>query len=352
MIKAVDLFAGPGGWDVAARKLGIEVVGFEWDKNAVATRLAAGLDTVAGDVVDSNPLDSRWIDHEGFIASPPCQSFSTAGSGKGRLHLNELADAVRSQTAVSIEDSRTELILEPWRWIKARQENGNPYSWVAFEEVPACLPVWEAYAESLAKLGYSTVTGILAAEQYGVPQTRRRAVLLARLDAGVSLPKPTHSRYYSNNPDKLDEGVSPWVCMAQAFDPSMPAMHGQVSNYYGPTTEDGVRTRGERQWWEPSMTITGRAHRWEFHLSRFNGRHGRPMTSPAQTLNFGHAAADARFIGPDGKPSRITPAHAGVLQSFPIDYPWSGTWTGRYQQVGNAVPPLMAEAILKELIGE
>ncbi|WP_327205019.1 DNA cytosine methyltransferase [Rhodococcus aetherivorans] len=48
----VDLFAGPGGLDVAATWLGVPVVGIEWDANACATRRAAGLETQQGDVRD------------------------------------------------------------------------------------------------------------------------------------------------------------------------------------------------------------------------------------------------------------------------------------------------------------
>ena len=63
---------------------------------------------------------------------------------------------------------------------------GRPYYWIALEQVPPVLPVWEEIAEVLHDLGYSVVTGIAKSEQFGAPQYRRRAVLLARLGQSVS----------------------------------------------------------------------------------------------------------------------------------------------------------------------
>lgn len=55
--KIVDLFAGPGGLDVAAEKLGVPTVGLEWEASACETRRKAGLETVEDDVRRYGPTD-------------------------------------------------------------------------------------------------------------------------------------------------------------------------------------------------------------------------------------------------------------------------------------------------------
>jgi DNA (cytosine-5)-methyltransferase 1 len=101
------------------------------------------------------------------------------------------------------------------------------------------------------------------------------------------------------------------------------------------------------------------AGRWEYAATTMPNASRRRLDQPAPTLAFGNDAAsavflpvgaDARAAKADGRARRITVEEAAILQTFPADHPWRGVTTKRYQQVGNAVPPLLAKAVLAEVL--
>ncbi|MER7520972.1 DNA cytosine methyltransferase [Streptomyces sp. NPDC126499] len=320
--EIVDLFAGPGGLDVAARDLGYEVTGIEFDQDACDTRTAAGLLTLQGDVRDFGP--HKFPNATVLAGGPPCQTFTVAGSGAGRRALDEViefvkrmarGEDVRSQLAV-LDDERTGLVLEPLRWALEAMRDGRPYEAIILEQVPAVLPVWEEYAKVLSANGYWVAKPkVLHTEQFGVPQTRRRAILVARLNRIVELPSPTHRMYRKGVPrDHGDPRLAPWVPMSAVLD--RPAPFEVISNY---GTGGDPKSRGRRSSDEPAFTVTGKVSR-----NRVVGRDGAELP-------------------------RFSEAEAGILQTFPAGYPWSGRAIA--QQIGNAIPPLLGRAVLTAALG-
>jgi DNA (cytosine-5)-methyltransferase 1 len=308
----VDLFSGAGGWDIAAHRLGLDVVGVEFWQPAVDTRNAYGLATVHADVRTLDPLHPDFSG-PGFIASPPCQTFAMCGNGKGRSLTPEIVEALRNDTwhDLYIGDERTSLVLEPMRWIADRFMNDNPYEWIAFEQVPSVLPIWQAYAVALERLGYHTAVGILDANDYGVPANRKRAILIARLDGPVSLPVP-----------QPFEAMS-WT-EALGLSPNHSLMSGQTSERNADFPETGNTWRPCRDGNAPAWTSTSLC----ISMRVFEGE-VRTVQRPVA-----------------GKGRALTTSEAAVLQTFPADYPWQGGRTAAGKQIGNAVPPNFAEAIL------
>lgn len=422
-MKVIDLFAGPGGWDLAAVELGIDVLGIEFDDAACATREAAGLRTLQADV---SALDPKDFPCGGLIASPPCQAFSMAGKGAGRdalktyieiiehvaeNGLESLATTGYEMAREACEDERAHLVLEPLRWALTMFPD-----WIALEQVEPVMPIWQAMADVLQGEGYSVWTGVLSAEQYGVPQTRRRAILIARQrkHGEIGQPPPTHQRYI--NPrlkmhDKqetslfddadLDIGerqrivhpgedhLLPWVSMAEALgwgagERPVPTLAvGKTGDGPAPTQTSAGLAKGRDVWKKmpafdnmsdnakggnqprpadqhPAPTITGLAGsmRWTGG-EQIAEEHRETVEAPASTI-VGDERIPVRSRPKereDGTPSRqmdnairVSQREAAILQSFPPDYPWQGSKTKQFQQIGNAVPPLLALAVLEAVV--
>lgn len=405
----LDGFAGPGGWSEGIRRwLGLHDVGLEWDEAACDTRRAAGHTTVRVDVscFVLAPLVGRvW----GLLMSPPCTKFSTAGNGLGRRFIAVLADGIRRMMrgedcrqeirdliypaalaarseanaaraeakrwpqarveAAALEDTvATVLVLEPARFLYTlicRRPNGvgMPLEWAAFEQVPSVLPLWQVYAEELRSLGWSVWAGVLNAANYGVPQTRERAVLIASSVRKVAPPEPTHAK--EPEPESLfGPGLPQWVSMAEAL---------------GLDGDETINTRGDRKTPggnefptdRPSWALTEKTRSWTLHTNRDQRPDGTrqttdPHAAPALTSKSGgqwilkrpattvcatnrisppghrdrSPKGESQFASPDTV--RITVPEASVLQSFPGHYPFQGTMTKQFEQVGNAVPCLLA----------
>jgi DNA (cytosine-5)-methyltransferase 1 len=336
---ADDLFAGAGGWDIAAARLGVHARGVENMAQARATRDAAGLATIHDDVWTFWP-DGRAT---GKVASPPCPTFSVAGKGSGRRALDSVLCAIDDGVyrdlgqlrdyPVSDDDDRTRLVLTPLHF--ATQHD---YEWLAWEQVPTVLPVWEACAEVLKADGWHVWTGLLHAEQYEVPQTRTRAFLIASRHHPVAPPTPTRSRYYPRTPGKLDVGVEKWISMAEALG------YGLRERPSPTITGGGTDTGGA----EPIAKIV---ERW---TTRPDWCYRRPATvvgtfRPDVIAAPGYRTTVSRQNAPDS--ARVTVSEAGVLQSFPPDFPWQGAKGKQYLQAGNAIPPGLAGPVLAAAMG-
>jgi len=256
----VEGFAGPGGWSEGLRLAGYEgvAVGLEHDMAACRTAVAAGHARICADVATypTAPFEGRV---DGLIQSPPCQGWSNAGDRKGELdraavHARLVAFAQgREPAMVQWHDERSPLAAEPMRWAYALRPR-----WIALEQVPPVLPLWEHMAVLLRGMGYRVWTGILSAEEYGVPQTRKRAILVARRDGlPVGPPTPTHQSYrsgvaYETEASLFGDPLPRPVSMADALGWGLPDQPSSVvmtarGRQAGP--EDALRGSSWRHAW-------------------------------------------------------------------------------------------------------
>jgi DNA (cytosine-5)-methyltransferase 1 len=331
----------------------------------VLTARAAGHACVLGDVAVVDPRELIPIGErcEGVIFSPPCPSFSAAGKQLGRRDLpaiHRLIDYMavgmdlRPYAYIHMHDPRSILTVEPMRWVTLLTPE-----WIALEQVPAVLPLWEHMAECLrAQYGYSVWTGMVYAERYGVPQTRQRAVLLASRAREVSEPIATHRRYFPPGHRYAESGngdghLPRWVSMAEAL--------GWNSDWVVEYRRGGDRINEATPVSSPSPTITSRTNRWQVKThpdmpesTRKLRSDSWPLDRPATTIT-----GDPRVFPPGGHhvfgsqsrgAIRVSIQEAAVLQTFPSDYPFQGTRTKQFLQVGNAIPCRLAQRLLESVL--
>jgi site-specific DNA-cytosine methylase len=282
-------------------------------------------------------------------------------------------------------------VLEPLHWVYEMHKAGTPYRWIAMEQVPTVLPLWNLYAELLREMGYSAVAAKLTSEMYGVPQTRVRAILVASLDREVAMPTPTHSRFYTRDRTKLDPDMPKWASMSEALGWNGTDLVGfpRRSDGLDEVVIDDVayRARDLREADRPAQNLTEKSRSWIRMVSVkdepaptvYFGERLNKMSwtseRPAPTIVGSRRSDQGIIVGRqlprgtnrnvggwdqkegedgarnDGNAVRVTVQEAAILQSFPPDYPWQGTKTKQHQQVGNAIPPLLAYHVLGSITG-
>ncbi|RKT52942.1 DNA cytosine methyltransferase [Saccharothrix australiensis] len=343
----IDLFAGCGGMTSGFTSAGgyRPVMAVEWDLHAAATYAANfGEDHTFWSDIAAIP-DSRVPEVDVVVGGPPCQGFSNLGSR-------------------DVDDPRNSLWREYLRFVR----KARPKVFV-IENVDRFLTSTEFALLRAETEGYELSAGLLLAADFGVPQRRRRAIVIGSRVGPVPLPTPTHPRGRWHTVRDVLTGL-PEVpattalpkSVVEFFGTRLPGRHKSQDLHIGrnPTPLSVERYRhvppgggrfdlpdallprcwrekktgttdvmGRMRWDEPSLTI-----RTEFYKPE-KGQYLHPQWEPGVD---GH-----RVDRP------ITHLEAARLQSFPDDFEWCGTKIEVARQIGNAVPPSLARAIAQHL---
>jgi DNA (cytosine-5)-methyltransferase 1 len=333
LIRTLSLFSGAGGLDIGFRRAGFDILGCVEINEAYCSTLRAnaGSGVLVREAEAVFCQDVREFAETGVkvfldqgvecvIGGPPCQTFSAAGR--------------RSGGVLGTSDERGKL-FESYCKILAQL---RPRVFV-FENVYG-LPgandgkPWREIVRAFSSLGYSLRAEVLDSADYGVPQHRERLVMVGYLDGDYTFPLPTHG---PDSPSGVPF-VSSLAAIADLQDPAEP-YHAGLGGRYGhllPLVPEGLNYSfftAEMGHPEPVF-----AWRSKFHdlLYKVDPR------APCRTIK----AQPGKFTGPfHWKNRHFTIPELKRLQSFPDDYVLVGSFNKVIEQIGNSVPPHLAEVI-------
>ncbi len=308
---AIDLFSGAGGLSLGLENAGFEnLFAVEIDSDAAATyrNTFSGANVHEGDIRAVNFKPWRGVDV--VAGGPPCQPFSIGG----------LRRAWDDERDLLPEFVRVVLEVRPKAFI--------------LENVPGLISFGAYLSEVLAPLADSyNVSGpyIVNAADYGVPQSRRRMIVVGSID-GVpfGLPEPDSDSTPSGlvlTGKPLGEANPSKIVFAKRPDLRPNPYHGQLFNGGGRPIETT----------KPAPTILASAGGNKTHFLDLENQ------VPAYHAYLVRGGQPRTGDLPGAR--RITVAESAALQSFPRHVAFAGPRSSQYRQVGNAVAPKLAEAI-------
>ena len=344
---AVELFAGAGGLSIGLERAGIHVVIANEIMPDFAATLAANhpeTNVINDDIHKINfkeELKKLGLESVDVLSGgPPCQGFSTIGS-KNR------------------QDPRNSLFYE---YLRAVSETNPKYT--IFENVSGFKRMYDGFAyetlvKELGELGYDTKCKILNAADYGAPQIRYRTIVLGwrRGLTPLDFPAPTNGR---------GNGLRPYLTLMEAISDLPPLGAGESSDVYASEPQNAYqrRMRGKQK-----LLLEHNASNYGQKMQeilrtipeggsikdlpqRLRPKSGYCNTyarllpnepSPTITRNFG-TPSSSRCVHPY-QPRALSTREGARIQGFPDDYKFIGGKQSKNLQIGNAVPPILGEAI-------
>lgn len=339
--NVIDLFCGCGGFSLGFERAGFNVLlGIDIWKDALSTyrynhprSIAIQADLSALSPEETLPiLDGKTVDI--IIGGPPCQGFSVAGKR-------------------SVNDSRNKLYKSFVHFVSYFK----PKAFV-MENVPNILSIGggvvrDSIIKDFSDLGYTLEYKVLMASDYGVPQNRRRAIFVGFLNGHhFEFPQPfntdkiTAAEALSDLPENSvpDGGAYPiepqsdYQILMRSHSTKLFNHQATVHNQKTIDIISLVPDGGNYKDLPVELQGTRRVH---IAWTRLNS------AKPGFTIDTGHRHHFHYSY------NRIPTARESArIQSFPDDFLFTCSRTSQLKQIGNAVPPLLAEAIAKALLNQ
>lgn len=332
----VDLFSGCGGGSRGFQDAGYKVAGAVEiaEDPAASYRLLVGVSPTVSDirsVAGVSLVADLAADEELTLlfGCPPCQSFTILRRGSAEV----AADAARNTL--------------PSQYLRLVDELSPRH--IAYENVPGLIdhrwrPAFDRFLADLESKGYETTWSVVDAADYGVPQHRKRLLVMGSRVGTPRLPTPTHG--------PSSPGAVPYVTVGDVLSNLRSLTSGEVD-------PDDPMHRARRH---RSIAIERLKHvpegggrldlpdRLQLECHRGHSGHydiyGRMRRDqPAPTLTSGCTNVTRGRFGHPTQDRAITAREAMLLQSFPADAVLVGGVESAALQVGNAVPPLLARRI-------
>jgi len=378
----IDLFCGAGGFSTGMELAGFNCIGgIDNVESIVDTHALNHKNSVSicGDIRDIPPeefekkLSGQKVDI--IIGGPPCPTFSTIGHAK-----------IRSVTGKPVsEDPRNRLFLEYLKYV----DYFRPEIFV-IENVPQFITkyngkVFETAVKIIEDIGKDDNNGegiyevvkpvqVLNAVYYGVPQTRRRMMLVAhkkKSKATFNYPKPTH---YYDQEDEKSKKLKKCVTVYDAIS-DLPKITDNWRNSYERYSKfDNLNEYQKMMRDKTNDTVSNNICRMSndrakkvfsymkqgdiymdlpkeirkilpFREDIFKDRLKRLVNDKPSWTVLAHIGMDGYMYIHPTELRTLSVREAARIQSFPDDFEFVGNQQSTYVQVGNAVPPLLGKAI-------
>lgn len=342
MYTVVDLFAGCGGGSMGFKNAGFTTLAaVEIDPDASASfSLNVGVDPLVKDIRDVSTKELRALGVKPrhltlLFGCPPCQSFTVLR---------------RAAQATEHDLKRNSLMFEYLRLVEALKPRH-----LAFENVPGLVEgrwrgYFDAFRNRLSTLGYTIEWRIADAAEYGVPQRRRRVLVIGSRVTTPSLPEPTHAAAEMDGHKSfvtVRDTISHLRSVASGqTDPDDPFHRARRHSELTQRRLACIPEGGGRADLPDDLVLD--CHRnHEGHYDVY-GRMWWDRVAP--TLTSGCTNVSRGRFGHPQQDRALTLREAMLLQTFPPYAKLSGFVDNMALQVGNAVPSLLAQRIAEKII--